>query len=203
MSFQQINLYQPIFRKQEKVFSAKAMAQSAAVVVVGLLAFYGFGVWQLSALEAQREQVEQRRSEAVARMESLRQLYPERSKDAALEARVQQLARELDARTRIATQLGSGAEGNTRGFSAHLAGLARQRPEPLWLTHIGIAGGGSRLRLSGSALQPEAVPRFLQRLSAEPAFAGAGFRHLQIQREEASDRVEFTVQSTPPEKEEK
>lgn len=34
MSFQQINLYQPIFRKQEKVFSAKAMAQSAAVVVV-------------------------------------------------------------------------------------------------------------------------------------------------------------------------
>lgn len=169
--------------------------------MVGLLGFYGFGVWQLSALETQREQAEQRRGETTARLEALRRLYPERAGDAELEARVQRLTKELEARARIAAQLGSGAGGNTQGFSVYLTGLARQRPAPLWLTFIGISHGGSQLRLSGSTLQPEAVPQFLQRLSAEPVFAGTGFRHLQILREESSDRVDFTVQSAPPEKE--
>ena len=200
MSAQQINLYQPIFRKQEKVFSARAMVQGGAGVLTGLLIFYAFGAWQVRALETQRVQAEQRRTEALARIDSLRALHPERARDAALEARVQQLAKELDARSGILAQLGSGAEGNTQGFSAHLEGLARQRPAPLWLTHIGVAGAGADLRLAGSTLQPEAVPQYLQRLAGEPAFSGAQFRHLTITRAEKSSRVDFTVQSSLPEK---
>ncbi len=202
MSAQQINLYQPIFRKQEKVFSARAMVQGMAGILAGLLVFYGFGAWQVSGLEEQRVQAEQRRSEALARIESLRQLHPERTKDAALEARVQQLTQELHARTQVLTQLGSGAEGNTRGFSTHLEGLARQRPQPLWLNQIRIAGGGSDLQLAGSALRPEAVPQYLQRLADEAAFSGARFKHLQIVRPEKSKRVDFTVQTNPPDAEE-
>jgi Tfp pilus assembly protein PilN len=200
VSVQQINLYQPIFRKQAKVFSAKAMVQGGAGVLAGLLLFYAFGAWQVRALEAQRAQAEQRRTEALARIESLRALHPERARDAALEARVQQLAKELDARSRILTQLGSGAEGNTQGFSAHLEGLARQRPAPLWLTRIAIIGAGTDLRLVGSTLQPEAVPQYLQRLAGEPVFSGAQFRHLTITRAEKSSHVDFTVQSSLPEK---
>ncbi len=202
MTVQQINLYQPIFRKQEKVFSARAMVQGGAGVLVGLLVFYAFGAWQVRGLEAQHAQAEQRRTEALARIESLRALHPERPRDAALEARVQQLTRELDARTRILSQLGSGAEGNTQGFSAHLEGLARQRLAPLWLTRIGITGAGADLRLAGSTLQAEAVPQYLQRLADEPAFSGAQFRHLTITRAEKSSRIDFTVQSGLPEKEE-
>ena len=45
---QQINLYHPIFRKQEKKFSAKAMFQAGAVVVGGIVIMYAYSAWQLN-----------------------------------------------------------------------------------------------------------------------------------------------------------
>ena len=38
---QQINLYQPIFRKEEKIFSAKTLLIGNLLVLVGLVVLYG------------------------------------------------------------------------------------------------------------------------------------------------------------------
>jgi hypothetical protein len=42
--YQQVNLYQPIFKRQRHIFSALTMLQSAAVVIVALLTIYGYGL---------------------------------------------------------------------------------------------------------------------------------------------------------------
>jgi hypothetical protein len=42
---QQINLFQPVFRKQQKVFSASTLAQIAAAVLVLLIAIVGHVSW--------------------------------------------------------------------------------------------------------------------------------------------------------------
>ncbi len=39
---QQINLFNPLFLKRRKHFSAVTMAQALGVLIVGLAAFYGF-----------------------------------------------------------------------------------------------------------------------------------------------------------------
>ena len=47
---QQINLYQPIFRTQKKIFSATTIAQAAGLFVVGLLLIYGYARSSPSAM---------------------------------------------------------------------------------------------------------------------------------------------------------
>ena len=47
---QQINLYQPIFRRERKVFSAATIAQATLVVAAGLAAIYGYASWKMRGL---------------------------------------------------------------------------------------------------------------------------------------------------------
>ena len=68
---QQVNLYQPIFRKQRKVFSAVTIAQAAAVFIVGLLLIYGYGRWQLAALGADIDALELQRNAAMLHLQVL------------------------------------------------------------------------------------------------------------------------------------
>jgi len=49
---QQINLFQPLFRKQQKVFSATTLVQIVGAVTVLLLIFLGHARWTLANMEA-------------------------------------------------------------------------------------------------------------------------------------------------------
>jgi cell division protein FtsB len=203
VSYQQINLYQPIFRKQQKIFSATAMVQAAGLVLAGLLLLFGYASWQTREIAAQYAQLETRRADALKRIEQMRALFPEKAKNAPLEEEVVRLRKELEGRQRIAARLDATDAGNLDGFAAHLEGLARQKPVSLWLTDITLRRGGSELVLRGSSFQPEQVPRYLQNLAQEAAFAGREFRELRIdQPEKGPRRYDFVVSTVPLEEKE-
>jgi hypothetical protein len=198
---QQINLYQPLFRKQEKIFSAKTMLQGAAMVALGMAAFFAYAAWQTHGLEAQVTQFQRQRDEAAKRVTDLARVMPERSKSAALEQDVVRLRSELRNKQQVVARLADRSGGNTSGYSAHLEGLARQRLPQLWLTHIVLRRGGSMIELHGSAFQPEQVPQYLQRLSAEPAFRGVEFRQFDMSRaEKTPQQVDFVLLTEKAEK---
>ena len=48
---QQINLFNPVFLKQKRHFSAAAMAQAAGLIAIGVLAIYALQVRQTRSLE--------------------------------------------------------------------------------------------------------------------------------------------------------
>ncbi len=198
---QQINLYQPLFRKQEKIFSAKTMMQSAMLVLAGMIVFYGYALWQTRALLAQLDTVQQRHDQVAQQTIELARLYPEKGKDPALAQRVESLREQVQLRQQVVARLADRSEGNTEGYSGFLAGLARQRLPQLWLTHIGVHRGGRQLELDGSTLQADQVPLFLQRLAAEQAFNGAEFRYFTMNRPEKEPRqVDFSLRSDRAEK---
>ncbi len=58
--YQQINLYQPIFRKQRQIFSATTLAQLLGIVAAALLLIYGYGLLQVRGLEGEVVQLEGR-----------------------------------------------------------------------------------------------------------------------------------------------
>ena len=194
MSYQQINLYQPIFRTQKKIFSARTMLEATVVVIVGLALFSGYALWQGRQIAAQHTQLENRRVEALTRIEQMRALFPQRVGNAALEQEVAHLRKELEGRQRIVAHLAATDAGNLEGFAPHLEGLARQKPASLWLTDVVVSKGGAEMVLRGNSLQAEQVPRYLQRLAAESAFAGREFGNLQIARpEQGPAHYEFIV----------
>lgn len=204
MSYQQINLYQAEFRKQRQLFTARNLALAIVLLGAGLLAYYGIALREVAGLSERLALQERQRDEALARLEQLRAALPARAKSVELEQEVERLRAELQARQQVASLLGDKVSGNVEGFVEHLSGLARQKPSSLWLTKVVIGKGGTDLLLTGSALQPEQVPRYLQRLSQEKVFMGAEFRRFEIARpEKEPNRVDFLVRTTPEPEEEK
>jgi len=195
---QEINLYQPILRKRKKVFSARALLQASAAVAVGLLSFYGYGLWQVQSLQGELAGLEGQRDVASRRLAQLSaELRPNEKKSRLLEDEVERLSRELEVRHKVRALLTSGAYGNQGGFSEYLAGLARQRVDGLWLTGVEISEGRKDVGISGSALSPELLPMFVQRLAEESAFAGTRFETVRMVRPEADvSRVDFELRTS-------
>lgn len=191
---QQINLYQPIFRKQEKVFSSRAMVEGAVLVLLGIFLFYGYGLWQTASLNKQLTATQQRQQQATNQAAQLEQLYPKQQKDPVLAKKVQQLGAEVRMKQQVMGQLADRRAGNTAGFTEQLVGLARQRPPEMWLTQVDIRKGGASLDLEGSAYEPKQIPQFLQQLAREPAFTGLEFKYFTMDRpKKQPHQIDFTL----------
>lgn len=194
---QQVNLYQPIFRRQHKVFSALTMMQVAAVVVLGLALLYGFGRWQEAAVGRDVATLVAQRDSAQTQFDGLSTELAARRDTSALTQQLQQAGQTLAAKRRLLQWLAArGGNQVGEGFADHIEGLARQHRPGLQLVEIAIGAGGQQVRLAGSTTDAAGLVRYLRRLGGEPAFAGVEFRALRIERVEgAAVDVEFLVAS--------
>ena len=193
---QEINLYQPILRKQRKVFTALAMLQVAAAILVGLMLVYGYGLWRVQAMETELAGLHRQRDSATRRLAELSQQLPGEDQSRRLQAEIVRLSRDLDVRRQVEQLLTTGVYGNRRGFSEFLSGLARQNVKGLWLTGVEISEGERDVNLVGSALHPELVPTYVQKFSGEPAFQGRRFRTLRMERPESDpNRIDFVLRT--------
>lgn len=197
---QQVNLYQPILRKQEKVFSAKTLLQGNMLVLAGLALIYLYTVFQTQSLQQQLTQTGQQREVQIKRLAELSAQYPPRSKDTSLPSRLEQARATLQRKRTTLTAVRNLGLDSEIYFSRHLTSLARQDLPDLWLQRIFLQYG-QQVELQGSAYRAEEVPLYLQRLSVEAAFSGTEFQTVVIARsEEFTDRVNFSLSSKPPEK---
>jgi hypothetical protein len=193
---QQINLYQPIFRKQKKKFSAEAMLQGFLIVLAGALALVGYAYWQNSQLRAQLSHSDRQLASATKRFEEAARKFAGQSRQVSPEQKVAELQRAIQLRERVRGLLSRGIFANTQGFSGYFAAFGRQHVPGVWLTSMQITGAADELMLSGRSQMPELVPRYLQRLSQEKPLAGIEFQSFQLSRPKEHNRyVEFTVRT--------
>jgi hypothetical protein len=193
---QQINLYQPIFRKQEKVFSARTMSFVFVGTIVFFAAIYGYARWNVFSLVAESEKLAQSHASEMRRLDDLSRRYPVKQKSRQIETELENLQKERKAKQFLVKTLSGRSIGNDEGFSSYFEGVARQRPAGMWLRHFELEQGGEVIGIHGSSLQPELVPEFLQRLSEEASFGGSSFRIFQMQRDEKNAAaVNFTLRS--------
>ena len=192
---QQVNLYQPIFRAQPKVFSATTILQAGGVVLLGLLLIYGYARVQVTRMAHEAVQLQAQQDSTLKRIEEFNKRFPVKEKNRELERQIAALNEERSAKAHALEVLSGGVFGNTQGFSGYLQGLARQRIEGLWLTGVAIAEGGAQLDITGSTVDAQRVPRYLRQLAAEQAFSGREFKTFQMTRAAASASIDFTLQT--------
>jgi hypothetical protein len=173
---QQINLYRPIFRKQEKKFSALAMLQAGVAVVAGIAIIYGLMLWQVRGLRTDLRQTEKRLVASVKRLDDANARFGSGSQGKQLEQQVAELEKQVAARERVRDLLGRGIFSNTTGYSDYLVAFARQHVSGIWLTGFDITGAGEYMRLQGRTIDPALVPRYVQRLSDEQVLSGKEFQ---------------------------
>ncbi len=191
---QQVNLYQPIFRRQRKVFSAATMAQLAALVAIGLLALYGFGRWQAAGARADLATLTAQRDAAQAQVEQLSRDLGARRDVAALNDRIGRAEQALASKRQLLRWLAEQGGEQTGGFAGHVAALARQHRPGVQLDRIEIGAGGS-LRIDGRTWEAGELVRYLRRLGDEAALAGIEFRTVRFERVDDRPDVGFVVSS--------
>jgi hypothetical protein len=178
---QQVNLYQetaPAWRP----FGSATLALAAVAVCCGFAVICCFGTWQVDRLQRAVGDLRRQRDAQQAMLSSLGSLSAAGSNAVDLNSRVQELSTELAARERALALLQEGAAGNTSGFSAPLAALARHPMPGLWLRQITLSDLTGSTCLAGRVVSPDRLPRYLHVLAAEPALASIRFDSLVIER---------------------
>lgn len=191
---QQVNLFQPIFRKERKLLSFKVLTQACAAVLVVLVMMYGWSVQQTQQMVVDLAQLEKQQAQVTAQLTEVSARLAGMKTDTAPQLELADLEQELVARQKVITALTRVKDSYTRGVSDYLESFSRQAPKGVWLTGFTVQAGGEGLVIRGSSLESALVPIFLQRLASETALQGTEFGLLQILREEVDDRhVDFTV----------
>lgn len=193
--YQQINLYQPIFRKQRQVFSAVTMIQTVAIVAVALIAIYIYGLVGVLGLEGEVVQLEGR-EKAFATQLAMLDPGSGQARRREVEEEMQRLNETLIDQQKLIDVLEAQPLGSTEGFSAYMSSLARRHVRGLWLTRVKVNGATDAIELVGQSIDPELVPEYLLGLGEEDALVGQRFDRLRIERDpDAPARVNFFVSS--------
>ena len=183
---QQINLFNPIFLKQKKIFTALPMAEALGAIVLGalLLTWYaGRSVDQLAQQAAAGKLLVAERERRL--VEANKQFAP-RQKSPTLAADVAQAEAELASLLRVQAFLQEGTLGNSAGYAEYFRALARQNIHGVWLTGVTIVGAGTDIGVQGRALQPALIPQYIGRLKTERVMQGKTFASLDIARPETA-----------------
>jgi type II secretory pathway pseudopilin PulG len=195
---QQINLYNPAFIPPREWVTAKGLALATAgalaVVILGAVV----SRMNESRTAAELAAAQAARTQAQAALEVARAQLAARQPSVTLKAQVDVARARYALRERVlaATQLNLAEPGG--GFSRYLSGLARQSVPGLWLNQVGIDASGTNLSLAGQTLRQEAVPEYVRRLKAEPAFAGKTFAGLDMAAASATTSALASTPGTAP-----
>ena len=177
---QQINLFNPIFLKQRKMFAAKTMAQALGVILLVCILMAVYTGWQLRTREAQAAKSAARVADTKKRLDDAGVRYAPHAADPALADQVERSQDDVHSLERVQDTLNGGGFGDTKGYSIYFRSFARQIVEGLWLTGIDINGAGQQIDLKGRALRAELVPEYLKRLGRESEMKSKTFATLDM-----------------------
>jgi Tfp pilus assembly protein PilN len=176
---QQINLFNPLFRKQGFSFASPAALLFGIVIAIAIVAASAVYIKrQLSIAQIGAQVTAAAHSEAAASYAGLAAELARQKPNAAFEAEVAALEARLRGRQQIIEALNGGAVGNTEGFSNYMRAFSRQIVDGLWLTGFDITG--NELALQGRTASADLVANYLKLLNQEEALRGRQFAALRI-----------------------
>lgn len=179
---QQINLFNPIFLKQKKYFSALTMAQALGLILVGILLLFAYSSYQSRSLNQEAVTSSTQLATAQKQLAKMNAEYGARKKNQSLEDEVKKAQQEQAALQEALVRLQNDEFGNRKGYSAYLRAFSRQIIDGVWLTGFSIEGGGNAIGIQGCALQAELIPAYINRLKQETVIQGKSFATLEMQQ---------------------
>jgi hypothetical protein len=182
---QQINLFNPIFLKKKRYFSAVTMAQALGLICVGTAVLSAYTNFRLSQLGKEAQTTTAQLAAVQAQVNKVDAQYGSREKSKSLEEEVQKAEADVKAMQQVFAVMEKGDFGNTQGYGEYMRAFGRQILSGVWLTGFSIYGAGSDISLQGRALKPDLVAAYITRLKREPILQGKSFSALDIHAPQA------------------
>ncbi|HJW56074.1 MAG TPA: PilN domain-containing protein [Burkholderiaceae bacterium] len=179
---QQINLFNPIFLKQEKYFSAITMVQALGLILLGSALLVGYTNYQMSILDKEAQSASAQLALVQAQLNKINIAYGNRQKDPSLDSEVHKTEMDIQSLRDVFDILKTGEFGDRKGYAEYMRAFARQSVGGVWLTGFALSGAGNEIELQGRALQPELVPAYIRGLKREPVLQGKSFAMLEMKK---------------------
>ncbi|MBI5041501.1 MAG: hypothetical protein HZB57_10010 [Gammaproteobacteria bacterium] len=190
---QQINLFQPVFRREAKVFSARALAQVLMLALVLIVAGVALLQLQLGRHNATRDLLNAQYT-ALEKQISTLEARADTGQFANLDARIKTLETQLADGSVELAEIQQQVVARSAGFAALFTALARHPLNGLWLT--GIQLHDDILELKGTTVDPELLPRYLALLTEDADLAHWSLTTVRMERGvETPGQVQFTLRS--------
>lgn len=197
---QQINLFNPIFLKQKKHFSAVAMAQGLGLILLGSVVVAVYARFETASLEREAAATAAQLNATKAQLAKVSAEYAPRQTDKALEEEIRRLDAELKSQQQAFDIIKGGDLGNTKGYSEYLRAFSRQIGSGVWLTGFSVRGNGAEIDMRGRATKPELVPAYINRLKQEPVMQGKSFATLSMNVPEVEVEAASQTEGALPQK---
>jgi hypothetical protein len=200
---QQVNLYEPIFREDHKLFSAITICVGLGAVAAGLAAITTFYWMHVVSLDRQLRDVHAQESAQDKLIAEAKGVVEQAGSQQTIDDHLKAMAIELGRRQQALRYLRGGDPGGdgtvhaNRGFVGRMTALARQQLDGVWLTGATFVSGSEGFELTGAAMSGALVPIYLGRLTNEPAIAGTRLQTIEIRQPKKPNgaQVEFVVSS--------
>ena len=177
---QQINLFNPLFLKQKKIFSATTMAQALGVILLACIVVALSVSWRVKTQEKQAADSAAQLAKLKAALDNAGLRYAPHAADATLDGKIDKAQSDVQSLESVQAALNGGGFGDTKGYSIYFRSFSRQIVNGVWLTGVDINGAGRQIDLKGRALQADLVPEYLQRLGHEPEMRTKTFAALDM-----------------------
>jgi len=177
---QQINLFNPVFLRQKRYFSALAMVQAFALIVLGVAAIYGYELRQNRVLERASVESEKQLVARRAQLVGFSSQLSDPTASKALTADLEAAETRLQERRSLLEDVRTGVGGDVQGYSRYLAALARANISGVWLTGVEIGGKSADLVIKGRALEAALIPAYIRALNREEPFSGRRVGELRL-----------------------
>jgi Tfp pilus assembly protein PilN len=175
---QQINLYNPLFLRREKHFSAATILWSLLVVAISLAGYSAYAMYAVRVPEDRAKYYERQLNFKRSEMADTVARYSPEGRNKQLEADVKNLESRLASRQEFWRALSSFEQGTGNGFADYLEAFSRRAVPGVWLTEFSMGGGDLTIR--GRVLRPELVSVFLSALGQESVMRGRKVTELNL-----------------------
>lgn len=201
---QSVNLYASELRPQKTAFSAESTLLIGGIFCV-LLCALSFLLWQknnnfqqqVAETERETNTILQRVAQASASAQA------QRKKSAELDQQLTYLRSQRDEKRQLLSTIDSYiASASNTPFSNYFLAIGRQTLDGIWLDHIEIDNLKNQFSIEGYSSSAALVPKLIQQLSREPSLAGLTFAKAQLQREDETGLIKFSLNSSLDDKEE-
>lgn len=179
---QQINLYDATLRPTRDLLNLPNLVGAVVGALLLIVALAIFGMVRASDEQRQFKAAEARLRQAQEQLTVLAVKQSTRKADPALEQAITTARQRLAAKLDILERLQRGDFGDRQGFHPYFHALAAVAVDGLWLTGFDVAAGGKALEIRGRMLGESALPRYVEALRRQPAFAGREFAALNVSR---------------------
>ncbi len=182
---QQINLLLPELRPR---FDWLALPVVAGAALVGLLLLVAMAVMTTMTADGLKTREIAVRNQLAAlqqQVQSLGRSLGARQADTALDKQIAAARLAVSQRQEVLNVIAQGDVAGSSAYSGLLQGFSRQIVDGVWLVGFGFAQKDVEIR--GRLIDPALLPVYINRLNAEPAFAGRRFATLDMKGVEPSE----------------